>query len=264
MTDASDQRDELASAYVDDEATPAERALVEADPELVRRVGELRAVRSALAAPVVRPDATTRDVAIDAARAVATAAPVGATVTAIDRRRPNRRALAVVGAAAAAAAAIAVVAVVATRPSHPGPSTSARASTPPPAAAASSTFEPETKSAGTPSSAAVAAVSSSTVAAAGSAARGASAASDTAGAAPPYLGVADDDSELRALLGGSQASAVTTPSAPVGRNGCAVPAATLVGTVTWQGTTALVFVANDLATVVDVSDCRPITTVPLT
>jgi hypothetical protein len=43
-----------------------------------------------------------------------------------------------------------------------------------------------------------------------------------------------------------------------------VPAATLVGTVTWQGTAALVFVANGLATVIQVSDCRPIATVPLT
>jgi hypothetical protein len=81
--------------------------------------------------------------------------------------------------------------------------------------------------------------------------------------------VADDDSELRALLGGSSASAVNEPPAPAtpaasAANSCTVPGATLVGTVTWQGTTALVFVANGLATVVQVSDCRPIATVPLT
>ena len=268
MSDPSHQRDELVSVYIDGEATPAERVRVEADPELVRRVGELRAVRAALAAPVAPPDAPTRDAAIAAARAAratATTVPAGPTVTAIDRRRPNRRALAVMG--AAAVAAIAIVAVVATRPSHEGTSTSASASTQRPVAGPSSAFQPETKSAGAPSTAAAAtagAVPSTTVAAAGSPARGASAASDTAGAAPPYLGVADDDSELRALLGANQVSAVTTPPAPLATNGCAVPAATLVGTVTWQGTTALVFVANGLATVVDVSDCRPITTVPLT
>jgi anti-sigma factor RsiW len=50
MTDQSptDQDLELASAYLDGEATPAERARVEADPALLARVDELRAVAGAV------------------------------------------------------------------------------------------------------------------------------------------------------------------------------------------------------------------------
>jgi len=60
-------RDELASAYLDGEATSDERALVEADAPLLARVEELRAVRRTLATPVAaRPDA-----AVDAAIAAA-------------------------------------------------------------------------------------------------------------------------------------------------------------------------------------------------
>jgi hypothetical protein len=262
MSDPSDdQRDELASAYLDGDATPAERAQVEADPALVRRVAELGVVRAALGAPGPSAGAETRDRAITAA--LATASPPAATVTPIDRHRSSRRALVVLGAAAAAVAVIAAVAVVATRSSNTGTSTSAGVSTTARAAGSTASFGPETQSAGAATSAAPTGGVSSTTVAASAAGRDASAAAATS--APPYLGVADDDSELRALLGATSASAVSPLPAPASAaNSCTVPGATLVGTVTWQGTLAHVFVANGVATVIQVSDCRPIATVPLT
>lgn len=74
MTDAprtDDERDELASAYLDGEATPAERALVEGDPDLQARVAAMAEVRASLqAAPAPAPPATDQvAAALDAARA---------------------------------------------------------------------------------------------------------------------------------------------------------------------------------------------------
>ncbi|MEY2449352.1 MAG: hypothetical protein QOH79_2828 [Acidimicrobiaceae bacterium] len=66
MSEFSADRDELASAYLDDDATAEERARVEADPALLARVEEFRAVRDELAAPVIPPTAQ-RDAAIAAA-----------------------------------------------------------------------------------------------------------------------------------------------------------------------------------------------------
>ena len=63
-----DPLDELASAYLDDEATPAERARVEADQDLLVRVSELRRARMALQAmsPI---DPVERDATLEAALA---------------------------------------------------------------------------------------------------------------------------------------------------------------------------------------------------
>ena len=60
-------QDELASAYLDDDVTIEERAVVESDPGLLARVEQLRSVRAALAEPVVPPTAAQRDAAIAAA-----------------------------------------------------------------------------------------------------------------------------------------------------------------------------------------------------
>ena len=66
--DEPDERDELASAYLDGVASPDERARVDADPELRARVEDLRAARDALVdAPVAPPTAAARDAAIRAA-----------------------------------------------------------------------------------------------------------------------------------------------------------------------------------------------------
>jgi len=67
MSEFSHDPDEVASAYVDGEATIEERARVESDPALLTGVEELRSVRDALAEPVVPPTAAERDTAIQAA-----------------------------------------------------------------------------------------------------------------------------------------------------------------------------------------------------
>jgi hypothetical protein len=60
--------DELVSAVLDGEATPEERARVEADPELSARLTEFTAVRDAVAEPVAPPSDATRERAIAAAK----------------------------------------------------------------------------------------------------------------------------------------------------------------------------------------------------
>jgi hypothetical protein len=105
-----DDRDELASAYLDGEATPEETARVEADPALTARVAELRAVARAVADPATPPDDQARDQAIERAMAafddVARGTPVD---LAAERRRRSRTRLWV--ASVAAAVLVALVAV---------------------------------------------------------------------------------------------------------------------------------------------------------
>jgi hypothetical protein len=76
MTDHSPDRNELASAYLDGEATTEERALVEGDEGLLVRVAELQAVRDALAAPIPPPTTAQREAAIAAAVGVANVAEI--------------------------------------------------------------------------------------------------------------------------------------------------------------------------------------------
>jgi hypothetical protein len=68
MTDAFRPDDELVSAVLDGEATPDERARVEADPVLSARLAEFAAARDAVAEPVAPPSAATRERAIAAAK----------------------------------------------------------------------------------------------------------------------------------------------------------------------------------------------------
>ena len=67
MTSFDPSSDELVSAYLDGEATEAERALVESDPALRARVETFRGVSSAVATPPPMPDAAAREAAIAAA-----------------------------------------------------------------------------------------------------------------------------------------------------------------------------------------------------
>src|SRR5262245_30967997 len=98
-------RDELASAYLDGEATPDERAAVERDATLLARVEELRAVRRVLAAPVPPRPAADVDAAVAAALAATPSAVPGApepsapTPLAPRSRRHGRIGLAALGAA---------------------------------------------------------------------------------------------------------------------------------------------------------------------
>ena len=91
MSDESLRRDELVSAYLDGEATPAEVAEIERDDALPAHVEELRAVRDAVAAPVPALSAEQRCQMISAALGVAEAeadARMEAKVVPLRRRRP--------------------------------------------------------------------------------------------------------------------------------------------------------------------------------
>lgn len=109
MSDERLHEDELVSAYIDGEAIPAEIAEVEASDALLARVEELRAVRDAVAEPVVPLSAEQRDDLIGAALGAAgaeDAARLEARV--VPLRRPQRLLL------ATAAAVIVLAAVVGT------------------------------------------------------------------------------------------------------------------------------------------------------
>ncbi|MCY4133513.1 MAG: hypothetical protein OXG30_01170 [bacterium] len=103
------EMDELASAYLDGEATPEEAALVESDARMQALVEELRAVRDLMAAPVEGPSDEVRDQMI--AQALNHRAPVVSMDTARRRLRAIPPQARVILAAAAVIAAIAVVGV---------------------------------------------------------------------------------------------------------------------------------------------------------
>ena len=107
MSDESLRRDELLSAYLDGEATPAEIAEVEGDDALLARVEELRAVRDAVATPVPSLSAEQRDQLISAVLGVADAE-VDARLEAkiVPRHRPQPLFLAVAAAVILLAAAV--------------------------------------------------------------------------------------------------------------------------------------------------------------
>ena len=100
--------DELASAYLDGEATEEEATLVESDPRLQALVEELRAVRDLVAAPVDLPSDEVRDQMI--AQALDHRAPV-ISLKKTRRMRAVPPQARVILAAAAVIAAIAVVGV---------------------------------------------------------------------------------------------------------------------------------------------------------
>ncbi|MCY3634266.1 MAG: hypothetical protein OXH23_01500 [bacterium] len=103
------QMDELASAYLDGEATPEEAAVVESDPRLQELVEELRAVHDLMATPVELPSDEVRDHMI--AQALDHRAPVVSLEKARRRLRDVPPQARVILAAAAVVAAIAVVGV---------------------------------------------------------------------------------------------------------------------------------------------------------
>jgi negative regulator of sigma E activity len=115
MTD--DERDELASAYLDGECTAEERRQVEEDPVLRARADELATVRAAVAAPVPAPPADRQEATIAAAltefgRIHGTDAPASLTVARQARRtRPTWTRLAPLGAVAAVLVAVVGLAV---------------------------------------------------------------------------------------------------------------------------------------------------------
>lgn len=86
-----DDYDELASAYLDGEATAEEIARVESDPELLAIVDEFRTIAQAVAAPISLPDERTRNAAIAAAVSAPGAIPTTPSVRSLDTARPKRR-----------------------------------------------------------------------------------------------------------------------------------------------------------------------------
>lgn len=101
--------DELASAYLDGEATTEEAALVVSDPRLQNLVEELRAVRDLVGTPVEPPSDEVRDLMV--AQALAHQAPVVSLERARRRLRPISPQTRVILAAAAVVAVIAMVGV---------------------------------------------------------------------------------------------------------------------------------------------------------
>ncbi len=101
--------DELVSAHLDGEATPAESARVLGDPAWAARARELAAVQELTAAPVVPPSAARRDASIAAALDLfdqlvpASAGADGATADPVDAHGPPAAAPAPVATAAAPA-----------------------------------------------------------------------------------------------------------------------------------------------------------------
>ena len=115
MSDEQLRRDELVSAYLDGEASPAEIAEVEQDDTLMARVEQLRSVRDAVAAPVAPVPEELRDRMIGAALAAAeaeTAQRREARIVPIHRRRET---LLAVAAAAVLLAAVVSAGLIASR-----------------------------------------------------------------------------------------------------------------------------------------------------
>lgn len=115
MSDEQLREDELVSAYLDGEATPAEIAEIEQDGALMTRVEQLRSVRDAVAAPVAPLSEELRDRMIGAALAAADAGAdqrPEARIVPIHRRRET---LLAVAAAAILLAAVVSAGLIATR-----------------------------------------------------------------------------------------------------------------------------------------------------
>jgi hypothetical protein len=109
MNERYEDRDELASAYLDGELDPVERAVVEDDPDLLRTVATFEALGNRIATGV-DPPAGSFDAALDAAHAELDPDTSRAAVNnVIPLRRRRFGALAGLGAAAAAVVGIIVV-----------------------------------------------------------------------------------------------------------------------------------------------------------
>ena len=107
MSDERLREDELVSAYLDNEATTAEIAEVEADDALMSRVEEFRALRDAVAAPVPPLPPDQRDQMIGAALGVADAeARTRLETKVVPLHRPQRLLLAMAAAVVLLAAVV--------------------------------------------------------------------------------------------------------------------------------------------------------------
>lgn len=127
MSDESRRSDELVSAYLDGEATPAEVAEVEGDDVLLARVEQLRAVRDAVAAPVPRMSAEQCDRMTSAALEVADAEAAERREAKIVPLHRPRQTLLAVAAATIVLAAVVGAGLIASRGSDDSTETAADA-----------------------------------------------------------------------------------------------------------------------------------------
>jgi phosphohistidine phosphatase SixA len=253
MTEPDVQLDELVSAYLDGEATPEERVLVESDPRAQARLAELTSASAAMRRhEVALPDADTRDALL--ARVLEQSQPEAVVVT--HRRWTASPAL---FAAAAAVIAIAFLAGALTLLGRDGDDSDNASSTAALTTAAGG-------SGGGSTAADAAAPERQSAPAAGNAGSQASTYFSSDEAVLPDLGSFVDVASLRTAVGAvpspstsggaaTTSEAAATPPSP----GCAaVPAAqryrALLG-----GQAVLVVINGEVATVVDAASCRVVT-----
>jgi hypothetical protein len=200
--------DELVSAYLDGEATPDERARVEADPELLARVAVFRQLGEAIAGKPPAIDEPRRQQMIGRALAE-TPAPL-APVRSLTARRLER-----VGPIAAAAALIAALIgfgtwVVGSQDNDAGDASSSGVASP--LRTAADAFGPEAATAGAGGNTALDSGKSATTVASG----GSGAAAPTAGRVSADLGAFTDEAALRqALVTARNLSSAATPTTTI-------------------------------------------------
>lgn len=264
---------EAVAAVLDGTATPAERALVEASPELQALLADLTADRAAIA-DLADIEITTevREWSIAAAlgaydemlaapvaAAVAATTPAGATVVRFERRRTAYRA--VMGAAAAIVLVLVGVAVIGS-----GGSDDDQTVTPMAATAKSQASAPDSALAATAAEGGMAAepVADATTEAAGSAVPNA-ATDSTSPASPAYTigaGGATVGSDLQSpqdlvdfAMGRSAMVPVEGEAFP-----CVADGAEAIGTATYQGADAMIVrdPATGQITAFDLTTCAPL------
>lgn len=220
MNDFDPTLDEIVSAYVDGEATAAERAQVEADPALLERVATFRRLHQSIAAGTESASAETQRTMI--ARALRETDVPSTNVRSLWARRLAAAAPPFAIAAAVIAAVIGFAALVASS-DHDEGSDSATS------AASATTRNDRFSAAG--------------AGAADSAAEAAPA--PTAGAttplaavsAPPFLGTFTDEAALRQALSSPEAKAAVTQADGAGRNSNTAPPCADVTTAAAAGAT---------------------------
>lgn len=251
---ATDDDIELASAYLDGEATATEESVVEASPPLLALVAQLAQVHDRLAGPI-ELDPGARQRAIDAAVAATPSAPA-ASWAGRGLRRPRRRVIpSWLPPMALAVAAVAVVALgLAALGRGSDSKTATSASTAVAAARDASPNAAATTAAASGSVATTAAAASTTFAGTTTAAAAAATAGSDSTRVLGAIPIAGDRSSLEAFL----ASAERQNGRPT------ATCATLVGfgPVSWKGSAALVVVAANgsaaAAHIIDLGTCAEI------
>ena len=268
--------DELASAYIDDELDPDERAAASADPEVMATVESFARVRSALG-EIDPSDGNARDAAVAAAlaefdaRHVAVSAAVRpATVTSLQSRRRTYRALTSV-AAAVAVLAIGIVAVNGTRGGDDKSSSEVALNAAPAGTIAPSEAPAVKAAAATGAAAGTAAPSAAETVAAAS--RAGDATAGATAAAPPRVDTKDALVQYAARIEGVAAPSPQSPTTTVQADGsfgsAPVPCLTshqevLGGPITVKGTPAVAVRdrSNGALQAIDTTDCVVLLEVP--